>query len=176
MQLKVLTDQDIQKIHEATLKVLETTGVSFKNSPQSIQIARECGCRIENERIRFPRKTVAKYLKLVPDRTSFRFFMPQLGIAGELDLSEGVSHFGVIGNAYYIYDFAARRYRDVIEQDLPEKLLVYDNLSNLQLDCCNFLYHSERRGISTKTSAYIDVEGSPDAMLYNWVSLHSTYL
>lgn len=169
MQLKVLAEPDIQRIHEATLEVLETTGVSFKNSPRSLQIAAENGCRIDNERIRYPREISGEYLKQLPDRNTFRFFMPHLGVADELSLSEGVSHFGIIGNPYYIYDFAARRQRDVTEEDLPKKLLVYDNLRNLKLDCANLIFHSERQGIAKKTSVYIDDKGSPVSLLRHWV-------
>ena len=169
MHLGVLTDSEIQRIHEATLEILESTGVSFKGSRESQKVARECGCRVDNERIRFPRELTTEYLRQLPDRNTVRFFMPQLGTAEDLHLAEGASHFGIIGNPYYIYDYELRRPRDVVEADLPKKLLIYDNLNNLKLDCCNLVFQSERQGSTAKTSPYIDAVGTPESLLRQWV-------
>jgi trimethylamine---corrinoid protein Co-methyltransferase len=170
MQLEALTDSDIQRIHDATVRILEGTGIQFENCTAAHDIAREHGCKVRNDRIHFPKKLIQEAVGQIPDRTTFRFFMPGLGTAEEVGLSKGVSSFGVIGNAYYVYDYEACKVRDVTENDLPDKLLVFDNLTNLKFDACNLLYHSERNGTERGKQILLDNFGAPVKLLEHWVS------
>jgi trimethylamine---corrinoid protein Co-methyltransferase len=175
MQLTTLRDIDIERIHNATVTLLENTGVLFEGEPKKVfELARKHGCQIKNKRIMFPRSLVEDCLKQLPDRTTWKWFMPTLGSAEEVDLSKGASSFGIIGNPYYIHEYESGTVRDLTESDLQDKQLIYDNLPNLKFDACNFLYHSERHGkIRTEdnlTSILLDGFGSASGLLRHWVN------
>jgi trimethylamine---corrinoid protein Co-methyltransferase len=173
MQLKALTETDIQRIHNATVRILEGTGLEVKSSELAHDIAREHGCEVNDDRILFPKQVIQKAIDQIPDRSTFTFFMPGLGTANEVNLSQGASSFGVIGNAYYVYDHEAGEARDVTEKDLPDKLLVFDSLANLKFDACNLLYHDERQGRGRGSQILLDNFGSPVKLLEHWVNSRS---
>ena len=43
-RLEILNEEDIKRIHEATLDILESTGVWFNKSEEAIKLFRENGC------------------------------------------------------------------------------------------------------------------------------------
>lgn len=109
MQLRVLSTEDFNRIHEATLRVLEKTGVWFKDCPEAHELFAANGCRIDDGCVKFPPQLVADALAGVPDRNTIRPFFPELGYAQPLSVKQGESHFGLIGNAYHIYDCETAR-------------------------------------------------------------------
>ena len=73
-----------------------------------------------------------------------------------MGVKQGETHFGLIDNAYYIYDFEANRSRDCIETDIADKLLVLDSsLTNIEYDCCN-LFTTLGRGIGSPVVSTYD--------------------
>ena len=154
MSLRVLSDDDVNRIHEATLKVLASTGVWFRDCPEAHQLFAENGCRIEGGRVLFPPEVVADVLAGVPDRATLAPFFPDLGYAQPLSLGQGEIHFGLIGNAFYIYDYFDRKSRDCLETDVADKLLVLDSLPNIEYDCCNLFTASERGLGKPVTASY----------------------
>ncbi len=168
MQLQVLSAEDVNRIHEATLKVLAKTGVWFKDCPEAHELFAANGCRIEDGRVRFPPELVADSLASVPDRCTLSPFFPGLGYAQPLSVKQGETHFGLIGNAYYIHDHDAGTSRDCIETDIADKLLVLDSLSNFEYDCCN-LFTASERGIGKPVAASYDTLDSCMLFLQQWV-------
>ena len=144
MQIQTLNQEDIQRIHDATLDVLESTGIWFPGSPEAMEAFKKNGCKVEEPRVCFPKKLVEECLTCLPDRNILRFCRGGLGFADEIGLKKGESHFGLIGNAYYIYDFENGCHRDCLETDLDDKFLILDSLPNFEYDCCNLFSHSER--------------------------------
>jgi len=144
MQVRVLSESDCDRIHEATLTVLAKTGVAFHECPEAQAIFEKAGCTVERGRVFFPAEVVAEVLSLVPDRNTLTAFFPSLGYARPLSVEQGAVNFGLVGNAYYIHDYAAGRSRDCLESDVQDKLLILDSLSNFQYDCCNLFTASER--------------------------------
>lgn len=66
-QLKVINDYQIQQIHQATLEVLERTGVEISH-PQALEILHGAGARVEGTRVRIPSWMVADALHKAPTR------------------------------------------------------------------------------------------------------------
>lgn len=154
MQIRPLEQEDMQRIHDATLDVLEGTGVWFPGSPEAMEVFRKNGCKVDEPRIRFPKKLVEDSLAYLPDRNTLKFCRGGLGFADEIGLKQGESHFGLIGNAYYIYDYEKGNHRDCLETDLDDKFLILDGLQNFEYDCCNLVSHSERRSNSRIVENY----------------------
>ena len=82
MQLRVLSEDDLVHIHQAALKVMEDTGVWFKECPEAHEIFERDGCKVENGRVQIPPGVVAEVLARVPDRRNLSAFFPGLGYAG----------------------------------------------------------------------------------------------
>ena len=102
MLLRVLSEDDINRIHEATLKVLKKIGVWFKDCPEAHDLFARDGCKVENGHVLFPPELVNDVLANVPDRRRLSAFFPDLGYAEPLGVKQGETHFGLIGNAFTI--------------------------------------------------------------------------
>ena len=168
MQLQVLSDDDVNRIHEATLKVLEKTGVWFKDCPEAHELFAENGCRIEDGRVLFPPELTTDVLASVPDRSTLSPFFPGLGYAQPISVKQGETHFGLIGNAYYIYDHEAGAHRACLETDVADKLLILDSLANFEYDCCN-LFTESQRGIGEPVVQSYSALADCTRFLRQWV-------
>lgn len=62
---KYFSPEEIELIHEATLTVLETTGLIFTHAPARDLFAR-AGCKIDGQRVFFPKKLVETQIKKAP--------------------------------------------------------------------------------------------------------------
>lgn len=59
------TKEEVVQIHEATLKILEETGLNFSYAP-ALEVLRSGGCKVEGERVFFPRKLVEEMVAKAP--------------------------------------------------------------------------------------------------------------
>ena len=168
MQLRILSDDELNRIHEATLKVLEKTGVWFKDCPEAHEIFIQNGCQVDNGRVLFPPEIVKETLAKVSDRSTLSAFFPDLGYAEPLGVKQGETHFGLIGNAYYFHDYTTGRNRDCLETDIADKLLILDALPNFKYDCCN-LFTASDRGIGKPVVSSYDTLDACTAFLQQWV-------
>lgn len=168
MQVRILAESDCDRIHQATLTVLAKTGVAFSDCPAAHAIFAQAGCTVERGRVFFPAGVVAEALARVPDRNKLAPFFPFLGYARPLSVKQGAVNFGLIGNAFYIYDYAAGQSRDCLESDVNDKLLVIDSLSNFQYDCCN-LFTASERGIGKPVAREYGGLDACLAFLRRWV-------
>src|SRR5688572_29791851 len=66
----LLTQEQIEKIHQASLEVLEETGLKVRYEPAR-ELFKAHGCSVEEERVRLPRAIVEKYIKMVPSTFTF---------------------------------------------------------------------------------------------------------
>ena len=74
----LLTDPQVEQIHQAALEVLEKTGLLVRNEKARQVFARH-GCQLEqgSEVVRFPRQVVEEYRKMMPSTFSFLARDPQ---------------------------------------------------------------------------------------------------
>lgn len=66
----LLTQDQVVKIHDASLEILEETGLKVRYEPAR-ELFKKHGCSVEEERVRFPRAVVEKYRKLAPPSFTF---------------------------------------------------------------------------------------------------------
>lgn len=66
----LLTQEQVEKIHDASLEILEEVGLKVRFEPAR-ELFKEHGCSVEDERVKFPRAVVEKYRKLVPSSFTF---------------------------------------------------------------------------------------------------------
>jgi len=66
-QLHVINDYQIQRIHQASLEVLERTGVEISH-PRALEILHGAGARVNGDRVRMPSWMVEDALQKAPSR------------------------------------------------------------------------------------------------------------
>ena len=64
----IMNDEDIRRIHETALKILEEIGIETE-SPESLDIYEKGGCRVDRDgkRVQIPRELVEDSLQKVPE-------------------------------------------------------------------------------------------------------------
>ncbi len=156
MGLQVLSNEDIQRIHEMTLELLESIGVWFHDCPEAVELFEKHGCSADGYRVRIPRQVVADGLASVADRDQLRLCVTMLGFGDSIDLKKGATHVGMIGNPYYLYDYHKGE-RNVVESDLDDKDCVLDHLKNIEYDCCSIIPESHRQ-VGKEPPAYESID------------------
>lgn len=68
---ELLTREQVERVHEASLEILEEVGLKVRFAPAR-ELFKQHGCIVEDERVRFPRAVVEKYQKMYP--SSFTFY------------------------------------------------------------------------------------------------------
>ena len=66
--IKLLSNQEVEQIHEGTLEILRDCGVKFEDE-EALKILSEAGCQVDRDTmlVRFPVKVVEEALKQKPD-------------------------------------------------------------------------------------------------------------
>ena len=67
---ELLTQDQIQKIHDASLEILQETGFKVRYVPARELFAKH-GCSVDGERVKFPREVIEKYRKMAPPSFTF---------------------------------------------------------------------------------------------------------
>jgi len=67
---ELLTKEQVERIHEASLEILEEVGLKVRYEPAREVFAKH-GCSVDGERVKFPREVVEKYRKMTPPKFTF---------------------------------------------------------------------------------------------------------
>src|SRR5512138_59011 len=70
---ELLTPEQVERVHEASLEILETVGLKVRHEPAR-ELFRKHGCQVDSETqiVKFPRAVVEKYRKIFPPKFTFR--------------------------------------------------------------------------------------------------------
>ena len=124
-----LSKDQVERIHEASLSVLERTGIKFWE-PSAVEILRKAGADADSRSgtVRFPRDMVMKALKQAPR---------QILLAGrsrkfDLRLGEGRSYFGTLGTAPLVFDLETRERRYARKTDLENFARIANGLEHIR--------------------------------------------
>jgi trimethylamine--corrinoid protein Co-methyltransferase len=66
----LITQEQVERIHEASLEILEEVGLKVRYEPAR-EVFKQHGCSVEEERVKFPRAVVEKYRKMAPATFTF---------------------------------------------------------------------------------------------------------
>lgn len=124
---KPLTDQDVDRIHEAALRALEEIGLC--DAPESgVAYLTSVGCIAGDDgRVRFPRHVVEKALETACREIT----LYSRDGENDLKLSGNRVHFGTAGAAVNMVDVEGRNYRVSTVQDLHDAAKIVDTLENI---------------------------------------------
>ncbi len=125
--LQPLTQAEIERIHQASLDVLETVGMG-ECVPEMVALAQARGCWLNREgRLCFPRGFVEEII----DGAAKDITLHARGDANDLNLSSTRVHYGTGGAAVKILDLYQQHYRPAQLEDLYDFARLADALDNI---------------------------------------------
>lgn len=78
-RFEYFTDDDVQKIHDATMRVLETVGVDFGYEP-AVELFKKAGCKVEGERVFFSPEMVMEQVAKAPSEYTLQARNPEKNV------------------------------------------------------------------------------------------------
>jgi trimethylamine--corrinoid protein Co-methyltransferase len=128
MHLEVLSSEDIDQIHEATLHVLENVGVKVLES-EALQLLRQAGASVDEREglARIPSYLVNESITKAP--SSFTLYGRNESY--ELRLGEGRTCFALQGTGVKVIDLETRKCRASTLEDLRSFYRLADALENV---------------------------------------------
>jgi trimethylamine--corrinoid protein Co-methyltransferase len=120
--LTVLSTEEVESIHQASLRVLAETGVALSHT-EGRRILGEAGARLYEGRVCLPADLVEKALESCPPQVSLR------GRGGKVKtLGDGSLHWHNLGGARDIYDHRSGTRRLALAQDVRDSTRLLDAL------------------------------------------------
>lgn len=124
---KPLAQNDLERIHEAVLTVLETIG--FANAiPSCIAALTRVGAEYGADgRIRFPRRLVLDTIRMAARNFTLHGQDPR----HDMVVQGKRVHYGTAGAAVHLVDVEKREYRESLLQDIYDAARIVDGLDNI---------------------------------------------
>ncbi len=122
-----LTQKDVQRIHAATLEVLEKTGVVVAHA-KAREILSGAGCRVDGDgRVRFPPQVVERAIEQAPEEVTIysRLGEPRLRLGGRR------VHYGTVTSLPFTADLDGNRRAYTLE-DCRETTILMDALNTME--------------------------------------------
>ena len=128
-KIEVLSKDEIQTIHSATIELLSTVGINI-DAEDIRNLFKEYGAEVDNETnfVKIPEALVKEQLKHVPN--SFKLYGPDGSFNFEVNTTS--TKFATIGTPVKIYDPSCKGgLRKVVLKDNIEQIRVIDCLKNI---------------------------------------------
>jgi len=128
-KIKVLSKDEIQTIHSASMDLISTVGVKV-DAPDTKELLKKFGAEVDADTnfVRFPESLVKEQLKQVP--TSFKLFGPDGSFNFEVNTAS--TQFATIGTPVKIYDPSHKRdVRDSLLADTIKQIRIVDSLKHI---------------------------------------------
>jgi len=123
--LTVLTAGEVESIHQATLRILDATGILL-TQPEAREILAGEGARIRGDRVEMPPELVERSLARCPRQTTIR------GRGGQvITLGDGKLHWHNLGGAAQVYEPGSGRCRPAALQDVRDATRLLDALPSV---------------------------------------------
>ena len=122
--LKFLSNEDVQAMHEATLKILHEVGVIWTHKP-SLEILLDAGCTMNSNRVCFPPDLVMACIAKANKRPVIR------GRNGQVnELGNGKLYFHNLGGARDVFDARTGTHHTATTEDSVNAIRLLDALPN----------------------------------------------
>jgi trimethylamine--corrinoid protein Co-methyltransferase len=125
IQLTVLTSEEVEAIHRATLRILGEVGVRL-TLPEAREVLAGAGARVRNDRVLLPPDLVERMVAQCPPQVTLR------GRAGKaVTLGDGALHWHNLGGAPDVYEPRTGRRRPAAVQDVRDSARLLDALNSV---------------------------------------------
>jgi trimethylamine---corrinoid protein Co-methyltransferase len=122
-RLEILERDEVEAIHQATLRILSETGVVLKQ-PEGREILATSGAKIDRDRVLLPPELVEHAISICPNTVSIR------GRDGNpVTLGDGLLHWHNLGGARDIYDQSTGIRRSATLEDVQASTRLLDALN-----------------------------------------------
>jgi len=130
LNYKLFSKVDIEQIHEATLEVLETTGVQAPGK-EVHQYYREAGCIVDDETgiVKIPREIAIRCLEQCPSEFMLYGRDPKNNIL----FGDGTVRYTNFGTAVFIKDIETGELRESTKQDVADVARFVDGLPEIDI-------------------------------------------
>lgn len=157
VKLQYLSQEDVGKIHEATLQILEKTGIRCQ-SERFLNKAKEVGLTVKNGVIFFPREMVKKALSSAPSH--FTIYGRDENKQVHMGEKRAYSHTCV--GTPFLMDIDTNERREVLLKDLEDFIRVADALPNIDIVSCIFPQDiPEHAAVTCETAAMVKNTAKP---------------
>jgi len=123
--LRWLTRAQVERVHGASLEVLERTGVEVQND-EALRLSKDAGCLVDGRRVRIPGWLVEECLRLAPKRI---VVADRLG-RRVMPLEKNRVYYGTGSDLPFTIDTADGERRTSRKEDVAAAARVMDNLPN----------------------------------------------
>lgn len=120
--LRVLTDEEVEAVHHATLRVLSEIGVALTHK-EAQEILAGAGARVQADRVLLPTDLVERAISLCPHQVIIRGRGGQVVVLGD-----GSLHWHNLGGACNVYDPHTGQRRPAVKQDVRDSARLLDAL------------------------------------------------
>jgi len=129
-RISFLTQEEMQAIHNASLKVLEKTGIKVMSKPV-LDILKKAGAKVDYEtnHASIPQNAVEEALKMAPKTITYGARNPEHGFL----LNKKEAHFCVVGMPPFVLDVETGRRRNSTTEDLASFSIVADYLDHVDV-------------------------------------------
>ncbi len=126
----VFTDNELNDIHKASLKLLSKTGVMVY-SDKVLKLLQNAGCKVDfsEKRVRIPEELVEKCLKTVPSK----IILYNRNKEPVITLGDGKTYAASGHNAIYVLDLETGQRRPSNKNDIGDFARIADALKNIQM-------------------------------------------
>ncbi len=125
-QYKPLTDAEVTRIHEASLEVLERTGVNVQEA-EALALFKEAGADVHGDRVRLSRAMVEDAIATASSKVVLAGRDPD----NDLILEDARVHIGTGGAALQVLDLETGTIRKALLSDVGDMARIVDALDNI---------------------------------------------
>ncbi|MGD2105167.1 MAG: trimethylamine methyltransferase family protein [Anaerolineae bacterium] len=125
-QYKPLTGGQVRRVHEASLDVLERTGVRV-DQPTALDLFEKAGADVRENRVRIPRALVEDAIDKAPSRV----VLGSRESRHDLILEDARVHIGTGGAALKVLDLDSGEIRSAVLEDVGKMARIVDALDNI---------------------------------------------
>ncbi len=123
---KPLTDEQVRRIHQASLAILERTGVQVEE-PEALRLFTEAGTDVDGNRVRLSQSLIEDTLDKAPSRVVLAGRNPD----NDLILEGARVHIGTGGAALQVLDLETSKIRKAVLRDVADMARIVDALDNI---------------------------------------------
>jgi len=160
--LRLLTDDDIKNIHDASLTILEKTGVIIKNN-EALNLLKNSGCQVDLDKkaAHIPEHLVKECLS----KTRPTITLYHRDGKSHLEIGENNVVFNPGSSAVYFNDHESGKIRQPFAQDLVHLVRLVDALNHIQAQSTALVPSEVPEAIGDLYRLYLVLKNSPKPMI-----------
>lgn len=161
--------EEIDRLHAASLEVMEQTGVRLLEK-SALDILRKGGCRVDGNLVRFPPKRVEWALEVAPKEITIydQLGQPKIILAGRC------AYYGNGSDLLFIIDHKTDKRREPVLQDIRNIMTVLDALPNIDFVMSGFIPKDVPSEMAQRWQMMIMLEQTNKPIIYVTTDLANT--